>query len=396
MWEPMVPARRALAGAVLLDFAVGPLFLWDAFSRALSVELNVAGPQLSAAYAVGLGSFTAGVLVGGRVADAVAPRRIALVVGAGVVLGLVTAGLAESPAVLVLGFGVMLGGATGLGYATAVRVAGTAATKRGSAVAVVVSAYAAGAVVLAPVVGALLDAVGRTGMFTVLAVLLGGLTACASVLLPGAAQSSRSAPPRTRGAADAPDAPRTPALRRYRRSILASWVMFLLGSAPALVAFGHAGGFAGAPELAVAAVVLLNAGNFAGRLAAGPIADRIGHVPALHATAAVLVGACVTLALVEEPGGALAALLALGAQYGAVSVLTPMAVADTVPADRFGAAYGMVFSGWGVVGLAGPVGAAWLAAGTGYPAVAAVLAGVAALFWGAVAWVSATRRAPAR
>ncbi|GAA1785474.1 hypothetical protein GCM10009834_51280 [Streptomonospora arabica] len=390
MWDVVSPARRALAGAVLLDFAVGPLFLWDAFSRTLSAELGVPGPQLSLAYAVGLASFTAGVLAGGRVADAVAPRRLALAVGAGVVVGLATAGLAVSLPVLVLGFGVVLGGSTGLGYATAVRVAGTSATRRGSAVAVVVSAYAAGAVVLAPVVGVLLETVGRTGMFAALAVLLGCLTACASALLPGAVPPARSAPPR------APGAPRPPALRPYSRPILAAWAMFWLGSAPALVAFGHAGGFAGAPELAVAAVALLNAGNFAGRLAAGPIADRIGHVPALHAAAAVLVGACLTLALADGPGGTLAALGVLGAQYGAVSVLTPMAVAEAVPADRFGAAYGLVFSGWGAVGLAGPVGAAWLAADTGYPAVAAVLTGVAVLFWGAVAGVSAARRAPAR
>ncbi|KIH99524.1 hypothetical protein LP52_06415 [Streptomonospora alba] len=393
------PAWRALTGAALLDFAVSPLFLWDAFSGVLSSELQVSSPSSSLAYAVGLAAFTAGVLVGGRLADAVAPRRLALVVGGGVVLGLAATASAESLPVLVLGFGVVLGGATGLGYATAVRVAGTAATKRGSAVAVVVSAYAAGAVVLAPVVDVLLGVVGRAGMFAVLAVLLGGLVVCASALLPDTVASARSLsaePAPAEASSTEPAATGLAALRPYSRPILASWTMFWLGSAPALVAFGHAGDFARTPESAIAAVVLLNAGNFLGRLAAGPVADRIGHVPALHATAAALVGACLTLVLVARPAGALAALLVLGAQYGAVSVLTPMAVADTVPADRFGTAYGAVFSGWGVVGLAGPVGAAWMATATGYPAVAGVLAGVAALFWAAVVWVSSTRSATGR
>lgn len=376
----MSPARRALAGAALLDFSVSPLFLWDTFSASLSSELHTPTPSLSLAYSTGLAAFTAGVLVGGRVADAVAPRRLTLMTGGGVVAGLVTTALASSLPVLVVGFGIVLGGASGLGYATAVRVAGTATTKRGSAMAVVVSAYAAGAVILAPVVHVLLNATGRTGMFIGLATILGILLACAGFLLPEEVPQKQSLPPSVA------------ALRSHRVPILASWTMFLLGSAPALIAFGHAGQFARAPELAVVAVLLLNAGNFVGRLIAGPVADRTGHTPALHVTAAVLVGACLVLALAERPMVTLASLLVLGIQYGAVSVLTPVTVAAAVPADRFGTAYGTVFSGWGVVGFVGPVGAAWLAATTSYPTVAGVLVGVAALFWGAVVWVSAVVR----
>lgn len=371
-------------GAVLLDFSVGPLFLWDAFSGTLSRELNAPTTAVSLAYSMGLAAFTVGVLFGGRFADVVAPRRLALVTGAGVVLGLGATAVATSLLVLVVGFGVVLGATTGLGYATAVRVAGTVPAKRGGAVALVVSAYAAGAVVLAPVVGVLLDFLGRAGMFMVLAVVLGVLIACSSLLLPATAPRSRAASP---GVA---------AVLPYRLPIVALWAMFLLGSAPALIAFAHAGQFARAPELTVVAVVLLNLGNFLGRLLAGPVSDRFGYAPALHLSAVVLVAACLVLATAEQAVATLSALLALGLQYGAVSVLTPVAVAVPVPADRFGTAYGMVYSGWGVVGFAGPIAAAWLAAATSFPAVAGVLIGIAVLFWGAIAWVSSLLRRAAQ
>lgn len=372
-----------MAGATLLDFAVSPLFIWDTFTGPLSRDLNVSETGLTLVFSVSLATFSAGVVGGGRVADAVAPRWLAAVTGVGVVVGLGTAAVAPSLPILLVGFGVVLGAATGLGYATAVRVAGTAAARRGRAVAIVVSAYAAGAVVLAPVAAWLLAMIGRTGAFAVLAALLGAALAGAALLLPGAGQAPRGgAAPAAKTATRSPVWGPVPAL----------WTMFLLGCAPALIAFGHAGELAGGPERTVIAVSLLNAGNFGGRLLAGPAADRIGYAPALHATAAALGGACLALTLSDHQAVTLTALLALGTQYGALSVLTPVATAAAVPADRFGAAFGAVFSGWGVAGLAGPVAAAWLATWAGYQEVAAALIALAVLAWGATVWVLASVR----
>ncbi|WP_176439889.1 MFS transporter [Haloechinothrix alba] len=373
---------RALAGAVLLDLAVSPLFIWDTFTSRLAAELGASDTALSVVIAVGLALFTVGVLAGGRIADRVAPRGLALLSAAGVVAGLAVSAAASSVPVLVLGFGVLLGAATGTGYATAVRVATTVPTRRGMAVALVVSAYAAGAVVLAPVADRLLVMVGRAGTFAALAAVLGVTLILAAVLLPGSTPDARTAPEAS-----------GPAVR-HQAAIPALWALFALGCAPALVAFAHAGRFAGGPELAAIAVALLNAGNFVGRLVAGPACDRVGTTRALHATAAALVGACLVLALSHHPWLSLAALLVLGAQYGALSVLTPLTTASAVPPARFGTAYGIVFSGWGVVGLTGPVAAAWLAGNTGYRPVAAALSVVGVLAWLATAWtLSAVRRA---
>lgn len=378
--------RRALAGAVLLDLAVSPLFTWGAVRDRLAQDLGVAGHALDVAYAVGLAAFTTGVLLGGRVADRVAPRRLALVVAAGLVAGLTLVAGAGSVAQVVLGHGVLVGGATGLGYATAVRVAAAPSGRRGTALALVVSAYAAGAVVLAPVLDLAWAQVGRAATFAGLAVLLGAAALVAAVLLPARGTGTGTVR-RSRGSASV--------LAGHRRPVLGAWAMFALGSAPALVAFGHAGGLAGASAWAVTAVVLLNAGNLGGRLLVGPVADRVGHAPALHATALTAVGAALVLALAGHPAATLGALLALGLQYGAVSVLVPMAVAEAVPVEGFGTAYGLVFSGWGLVGLAGPLAAGRVADGTGYPAVAAALVVTGLLFWASV-WTWGRAATPRR
>jgi MFS transporter, OFA family, oxalate/formate antiporter len=317
-------------------------------------------------------AFTVGGPTGGRVADSVSPRRLALVTGGGTVLGLLGSAAAASLPTLVLAFGILLGGSTGLGYATAVRVAGTVQSGRGLALGLVVSAYAVGTAVLAPVAAVLLIAVGRFWTFVVLAGVLGGVLIAAAALVPGRATSPRRSRRRTR---------RT----RPSRPIVALWLAFALSSAPALAAFAQAGNLAGTPSAVALAVTLLNVGNFVGRLVAGPLSDSVGRSTALHGNSALLLLACLPLAVGVSGPIALVALFLLGTQYGALSTLIPAATADVVPSERFGSTYGVVFTGWGIAGLLAPVAAATLAARIGYDGVYLAFLVIAVLAWACVA-----------
>jgi MFS family permease len=251
---------------------------------------------------------------------------------------------------------------------------------RGLALGIVVSAYALGTAALAPVAAALLAAVGRGGTFLILAAGLGVVLLAAAALMPARANppDTTAAPANTRG----PVGP-----------IIALWLVFGLGSAPALAAFAQAGRLAGVAAAAALAVTLLNIGNFVGRLAAGPTSDRIGRVAALHTNSALLVLACLPLAFGASGPVALAALFLLGTQYGALSTLVPAATSDVVPPERFGRTYGRVFTAWGLVGLLAPVAAAALASHVGYDGVYRYFLVVVALAWGCVAAYARLARA---
>jgi MFS family permease len=379
-----VSKRRALTGAVLLDLAVSPLFAWDVFTESLRQDLGAGHTLLAGVFSVGLLTFMLGVLAGGRAADAHSPRRLALVALVGVVLGLLGSAVASSALVLFMTFGVLVGGSTGLGYATAVRVAGTVTTRRGLALGLVVSAYAAGTAVLAPVASVLLEAFGRSWTFVVLAGAVGVLLAFAAAFVPGTRPAS--VPRSDRGA---------PQRARPSATVVALWLAFGLGSAPALAAFAQASNLTGDVVTVTVAVALLNVGSFAGRLVAGPLSDRIGRRAALHANSGLLVLACVPLALGTSSPLLVVALLLLGTQYGALSTLIPAATSDVVPAERFGTTYGLVFTGWGIAGLLAPVAAARLATVIGYGGVYGAFLVVAALSWasaGTYARLATSRR----
>lgn len=371
--------RRAVAGAVLLDLAVSSLFAWDVFVPSLSRQLAVPDESLAIVFSVGLAAFTTGVLAGGRAADRLPPRRLALGTAVGATAGLLGAAFAGSVAAVVVSFGVLLGLATGIGYATAVRVAGVITVNRGLVMGLVVSAYAAGTVVIAPAAEVLLSHVGRVATLCVLGVITAIALVLAATMLPAQApvrrHSSRRGPV-------------------YSATTVRLWIVFGLGSAPCLAAFAHAGQLIHGPRVGATAVSLLSAGNLLGRLVAGPVSDRVGRSLSLHVNAAALVVACALLATVDNRAVALAVLLMLGTQYGALSALTPATTADVVPPDRLGATYGAIFTGWGLGGLCAPLVAAAAAAHLGWDQTFLVFLAPAVTAWVALSLPRTIHTAP--
>ncbi|MGH3343089.1 MAG: MFS transporter [Carbonactinosporaceae bacterium] len=322
---PQASARRSLCGAALLDLAISPLFAWNVLVDPLRAEFGWSDVRLSGIFSFALLSYTVGVLVGGRLAAVRRPPRLALLTAAGSGGGLAVGALVPSYVGLLVGYGLLFGAATGVGYVTAVSIAGTLqGVRRGSALTFVVSAYAAGTIVVAPPLDALIHGVGwRLALLAVAAVVVLA-TLAAAVLLrdtqpPAALRQARRAP-------------------RISRGVLALGALKGLGSAPALAAFAHAA--AVSMGAAAVAVPVLSAGNLLGRMVAGPLTDRVGLTAALYANVTALAGACTVLGWPLGSKITFAALLVLGAQYGALSVLVPMATAATVPRESFGPSYG--------------------------------------------------------
>lgn len=368
---------RRVAGAILLDLAVSPLFIWNVFAQPLAQELGASATQVSLVFSFGLAAFSIGVVVGGRLADTQAPRRLALACAVGMLIGLGLSGVAPSVWLVALSFGLLQGFAAGLGYATAVHEAGL--INRGLIMALVVSAYGAGSAALAPLASWLLEHYGRAPTFAVLAGLAVAVCGLAAALLPG------RPPDFSRQAPEAPEKPEesvdsmTKGLSEQRRLVGLLWLMFGLASAPGLAAFAIAGELSGGA--AYGAVAAASLGNMGGRLVAGPMADRFGIPWVLHGFFLLLTAACVLFVSTDELWILQAGLLAVGAQYGALSTLTPLATRAGVPPQHFGRAFGLVFSAWGIVGLAAPAAGATLMHAGGRPFVSAAMLACALAAW---------------
>jgi MFS transporter, OFA family, oxalate/formate antiporter len=348
-----------LAAATAVNLAAGTLFAWSILLPPLTEDLGGSAAATSSVFSAALVLFAAVVLVAGRLADERSPRALAIAAGLVMGAGLAVCAAAPSLPVVAIGYGGLFGLGSGLAYVTVVSVAGTRfEERRGLALGVVVGAYAAGPILVGPLGTFTIEAAGWRPTVAALALLIAGATvAAARWLPPEPAKRERRA--RTSSAG--------PAARTT--GLWSLWALFLLSTAPALLAFSYTTDIAlerGLSTGAAGAVVgLLAAGNLAGRLVAGPLSDRWGTVATIALTLAVLAAAVAALGWLSAAAVAFVALPVLGAQYGAISAVLPAATADLVGAERFGSSYGRVFTSWGVAGVVGPVAGGWLHAGAG-------------------------------
>lgn len=369
-------AGRLLVGGALITTALGSLFSWSLFVDPLAAEFDSSPAALAGVFSLAVVVFAAIVLAGGTVVDRRSPRSVALAAAAAAAAGLLLAARAPSMLWIALGYGGLFGVGNGLGYATAVAVAGKGfGDRRGLALGVVVGAYAAGPLVASPVITWLLAASGWRDTLAVLGVAIGLALAAGAVLLGDGPATAAAAQPGTAG-----DGTARPLL--LRPAGLTLWAAFLLGTLPALLVIAHAASIAAADGLAPAAVgaavALLGAGNLLGRTGGGWVSDRLGRLPGLRAATLTLAASCLALAVASATWSVLVLMVAVGVGYGTQSSLVPALTADLFGAEHFGANYGRVFTGWGVAGLLGPQLGAALGGPTGGWSVALVVGAASA------------------
>jgi OFA family oxalate/formate antiporter-like MFS transporter len=337
---------RPVAAGMVANLAVGTLFAWSLVADELAADAGLSSATASAVFATAIGTFAVTLLALDRALRWIQPRRLLLGAAGGAGGGLLLTASWPSPPAVWIGVGLLFGGANGVAYGVAAKLAaGVPQERRGLATGAVVAAYAAGPVLLGVVAGPALSALGWRSCLVIAAGTVGGLLVMAAALAP-AAGAERSGPSGARG--------------RYPRPVvLALWLVFAGGSVPGLMLFAHAAPLASARGLHPAttgwAVATLAAGNLVGRLVGGWWSDRTGRLPALAmalAVAALSVGA---LAVPGPSGQVLAAYAGVGLTYGAVSALVPAATVDRVGTRSFPHAYGRIFTAWGCAGLTVPV-----------------------------------------
>lgn len=345
------PGRRPwlpLVCAAAVNAAAGTIFAWSVLLPAASDEFARPADALGIVFSTALVVFALAVLFGGRWVDLHGPRRAATVAGVASGCGLAASALATNVLVLNVGFGVLFGFGSGLAYLSAVTWATTrGGGRRAHAIALVVASYAAGPVAAAPF-GA--TAVDRWGWRTTLAV--------ASVVVPAVVLAASRGLPGPSGAR--PVGSVTGPVDAVGDAVALStlWLLFFGTAAPALLGFAYGAQIATergvSPGAAGVVVAVMAGGNVAGRLLFSPLSVWPGLLRAMWLALGALLVALAVLAWSTSAPAAVLSLLLLSLQYGLVSALLPAATREVSGDERFGAAYGRVFSSFGAAAVVGP------------------------------------------
>jgi MFS family permease len=319
----------------------------------------------------------------GRLQDKLGPRIVASAGGVLTGLGLIVASLASPTAVwpAVVGFGVLAGAGFGLGYSSANPAAlkWFPPEKKGLITGIVVGGFGIAPVYIAPLSKWLLGEYGIAGAFRILGLAFLVVATAFAQFIRNPEKPVASLKPAAAGAATKVEATWREMLKSPMFYML--WVQFVCAATAGLMIIGHMARIVSvqsnnAIKVGFVFVALLAIFNASGRIIAGVISDYIGRVITLAIVCIMQASAMFFFPSFNTSGGFILGAAVVGFSYGACLAIFPAATADRWGTKNMGLNYGLVFTGWGVGGVIGPLLAGQIVDSTGSYAGAYNVAGL--------------------
>ena len=135
------------------------------------------------------------------------------------------------------------------------------------------------------------------------------------------------------------------------------WIMFILTASAGLMVIAHAATIAKGAGMkwGFMPIVLLAIFNTAGRLISGLVSDRIGRTQTMVLAFLLQSLNMFCFQFYTTPQLVLFGAAFTGLCYGTIFTLMPAAVADFYGVRNLGVNYGLLFTGFGVAGIVGPI-----------------------------------------
>ena len=350
-----------LAGGVAVQLAIGGVYAWSVFAKALSDPAAMGLSKVAAAvpFEVAIGRIFVGAFVGGRLQDRRGPRLVALLGVAIYALGVLLSSLATSADdlwLLTLGYGVLGGFGLGLAYIVPVALLQKwFPDKAGLATGAAVAGFGFGAVLTAPVAQALIN---RTPETPTRAFLVLGVAYAVLGLLGASVFRNPPAPPTTSTATADDSFTVAEALRTPQWYLLMATLALSVTAGISLISVAAAsmtdiaGMSAAGAAAAVGALGLFNGG---GRLLWAAISDRIGKTLALALILGLQGVALIALPHARTPIVFLVLAALIYTCYGGAFGTLPSTAGRFFGIAHAGAIYGLMLIGWSIGGVAGPL-----------------------------------------
>ena len=336
---------KALCGCLIVSFLFGILHAYSLFVVPLETAFDAGRSGVSFTYSAAVLSLSIAVLLGHRVYGVLQPWAFcALTFGLGAI-GLVLSATASQLWQVWLFYGVVFGAANGLGYGFALQFSAKLwPTKTGWAMGLVTAAYAAGAATSPPVLAYLLGSFGWSGTLITQAVLY-------LVAAPVVASLMMNCETRFEAVVERSDVVRWSShIGRWAAYGLAVFAGLMLLSQSSEVL--REGGGSGA--LATAGPTRSRAGPMWQAVFGGWATDRV--LPRRPLCALPIGSAAALLAMVLVPSVTIqvVGVMLAGFFYGATIAAYPAVLSKRYPGAKGISVYGVVFTAWGIAGVAAP------------------------------------------
>ena len=364
-----------LAAAIVMQLCLGNLYSWSIFRNPLMESHGWTIAEATFPFTLSIAFFAIGMIAAGRWQDRAGPRVVGITGGVLLGLGFLLASwIGDSLLGLYLSYGGLAGLGVGFAYVTPIAtVVKWFPDMRGLMTGIAVLGFGAGSLIGAPVGTTLIQTVGVYQTFLIFGGTFGLLVILSASILHNPPKDWAPAGwnPESPEAATvrAPDFTPGEMVRTLQFYLL--WCIYLLGAGVGLMIISQAvpmgEELAGVSATAAAgALGTMAIFNGLGRPAFGWISDRIGRTGSLViAFSLYLVALLLILRTASSLSMYTAGVSVVGFSYGGYLSLLPARTADCFGTKNVGINYGLVFSAYGVAGVAGPLMGAWVRAVTG-------------------------------
>lgn len=383
--------------ALAINLILGVLYAWGVMAKALmsDPQWHWTATQASLPFTVSTAAFAIMMIFAGRLQDKIGPRIVATLGGIILGAGLIASSLARTPQIMLLTFGVIGGIGIGLGYSatTPPAIKWFPPARKGLITGIVVSGVGLAAVYIAPLTQFLLEhthSIPQT--FLILGIGAIVLVSLLARFLTNPPAGYTPPPWGQSGSAPAQAAPARPNLdwhellhspqfyQLWLMMVLAASAGLMIISQVAIIAKEQAGWKWGFVPIATLAIF-----NTLGRVVSGFLSDRIGRTRTMVLAFSLQAVNMFVFKYYTSPGLLVFGSAFTGLCYGTVFTLFPTTTADFYGVRNLGVNYGLVFTGFGVAGVLGPIAGARIHDQSGSYALAYLLAAIMLLIGAALA-----------
>jgi len=354
-----------------MNLAFGVLYAWSIFAKQLIDQYHWNAAQATMPYTTAIAIFAMAMIPAGKLQDKVGARKIGTLGGLLTGTGLILSSFFTTPIGLFLSFGLLCGAGIGLGYASATPVAikWFPSEKKGIITGIVVSGFGLSTLYMAPLANYLTLTFTMFGAFCILGIaFIFIVIGLAQFLIPPDSNPQVASLSKT-----AQLTLNTSRQFKWQEMIKTPifyviWFIFVCGALGGLMIIGHLSKITALQSgqnfgfILVAFTALFNA---SGRPIAGFVSDKLGRFKTLGVLFAVASITFFNFSHLTTFSTLLIGAAIVTFSYGSLFAIMPSLISDYFGKLHLGVNYGILFSAWGIGGVAGPMLASRIADQTG-------------------------------
>lgn len=363
-----------LLASCVINLCIGALYAWSVFAAPMAAQLaeitgrEIIAADLSIVFSVGNGLGFITMIAGGFLDKTIGPKRVIFVGGILFGFGFVICGFASNVMTLVVGYGLFSGLAMGLAYGCTIsNSVKFFPDKAGLIGGVATASYGISSVIVPPIANTLIERLGVSKAFLVMGVVIIIMVSIFSQMIvrcPDGFRPDHWVPPveekKTNEESRAVD-------RDWKEMLCAPIfynmiIMLFFGAVLGMMVISQASNIAQTmlgmtPASAAIVVSALALFNTFGRIVAGVISDKIGCILTLRGVFTVAVTAMGILYLNGNVHMLLfyVGICMVGICFGAFMGVYPSFTASQFGSQNASVNYGIMFIGFNMAGLAGPI-----------------------------------------